>query len=88
MGPFTLGMLGTDAESVGVTFVQSEGKGPTSKGSLVCFNAGEDLAQMLARAEPAGGRIQVPKTDISQGFGYIAYFLGSEGKIVGLHSMR
>ncbi|WIV97164.1 VOC family protein [Kinneretia aquatilis] len=87
MGGITLGMLGSDADSVGGALVCGEGNVPSSTGSLVYLNGGEDLAIMLARVEAAGGRILVPKTDIGQGFGFFAHFLDCEGNKVGLHSM-
>jgi predicted enzyme related to lactoylglutathione lyase len=50
MGPMTIGMLGTDHESVGGAIVHGEGGEPAQNGTLVYLNGGDDLAPMLARA--------------------------------------
>ena len=56
--------------------------------TLAALNGGDDLAVMLARVEPAGGSIVVPKTEIGNGFGFFAHFLDTEGNKIGLHSMQ
>ena len=45
MGPMTMGMLGTDHESVGGAIVQGEGGQPAQTGTLVYLNGGDDLAR-------------------------------------------
>lgn len=87
MGPMTMGMLGTDHESVGGAIVQGEGGVPAQTGTLVYLNGGDDLAPMLARAVAAGATVAVPKTEIGNNFGYFAHFIDTEGNKVGLHSM-
>lgn len=87
MGPMTMGMLGTDHESVGGAIVQGEGGEPAQTGTLVYLNGGDDLAPMLARAVAAGATVAVPKTEIGNNFGYFAHFIDTEGNKVGLHSM-
>jgi len=87
MGPMTMGMLGTDHESVGGAIVQGEGGVPAQTGTLVYLNGGDDLAPMLARAVAAGATVVVPKTEIGNNFGYFAHFIDTEGNKVGLHSM-
>ena len=57
---------------------------PSSKGSVVYLNANHQLDAILKRIEPAGGKVLLPPTDI--GFGFIAFFLDTEGNKVGLHS--
>ena len=87
MGAMTMGMLGTDHESVGGAIVHGEGGAPAQTGTLVYLNGGDDLAPMLARAVAAGGTVVVPKTEIGNNFGYFAHFIDTEGNKVGLHSM-
>ena len=87
MGPMTMGMLGTDHESVGGAIVLGEGGVPAQNGTLVYLNGGDDLAPLLARAVAAGGTVVVPKTEIGNNFGYFAHFIDTEGNKVGLHSM-
>jgi predicted enzyme related to lactoylglutathione lyase len=59
---------------------------PSQQGTLVYLECGDDLALALAKVEPAGGKVLMPKTAIGQ-HGYIALFLDTEGNKVGLHSM-
>lgn len=88
MGPSTLGFLSTDPNAMGGAIVQAEGCVPSAHGTIVYLNGGDDLAVMLARVEPAGGSIAVPKTEIGNGFGFFAHFLDTEGNKIGLHSMQ
>ena len=72
--------------SVGGAIVLGEGYNPSSNGSLVYLNGGNDLSVPLSKVEAAGGRILVPKTGIGEN-GYFAHFEDSEGNRVALHSM-
>lgn len=87
MGPITMGFLSSDPNAVGGAIVAGEGAVPSQQGTTVYLNGGADLAPMLARVEPAGGSIVVPKTEIGNDFGYFALFIDTEGNKVGLHSM-
>ena len=62
--------------------IPSEDKGP-----LIYLNANPDVQIVLDRIEGAGGRILVPKTQISPEYGYMAVFLDTEGNRVALHSV-
>jgi len=59
---------------------------PAQNGTLVYLNADPDLAVVLGRVQKAGGKVTVPKTQISPEHGYMAVFLDSEGNRVALHS--
>jgi predicted enzyme related to lactoylglutathione lyase len=74
-----------DAEFKGA-LVKGEHFSPGMQGALVYLSGGADLAVPLARVEPAGGRVVMPKTAIGP-YGHIAMFIDSEGNRVGLHSM-
>jgi uncharacterized protein len=87
MGPTTMGFLSTDPNAVSGAIVHSEDAIPSKAGTIVYLNGGADLALMLARVEPAGGAIAVPKTEIGNDFGCFAHFIDTEGNKVGLHSM-
>jgi uncharacterized protein len=58
-----------------------------NKGSLIYLNANPDVQAVLDRIEAAGGRIVVPKTQISPEHGFMAVFIDSEGNRVALHSV-
>lgn len=88
MGPTTMGFLSSDPNAVGGALVHGEDNCmPSKQGTIVYLNGGDDLAPMLARVEPAGGSIVVPKTEIGNNFGCFAHFVDTEGNKVGLHSM-
>jgi uncharacterized protein len=59
---------------------------PSQEGTLVYLNAGPDLQDVLSKVEGAGGKIVVPKTQITEEYGYMAVFIDSEGNRVALHS--
>lgn len=61
---------------------------PTPDGALLYLNGNPDLAPILGRVEPAGGKILVPKRQISPEHGFMAIFHDTEGNRLGLHSRR
>lgn len=65
--------------------VLGEGYEPSANGALLYLNAGQDLAGALARIEPAGGKIILPKTAIGE-HGFMAWFIDTEGNRLALHS--
>ena len=72
--------------AVGGALYSGEGYTPSSKGTVVLLNAGDDLAVVLSKVEEAGGKIELPKTAIYGGNGFLARIIDSEGNRVGLHS--
>jgi predicted enzyme related to lactoylglutathione lyase len=70
---------------VGGALLKGEGYVPSTEGTLVWLNGGDDLSDILARVEPAGGKVLMPKTHIGAP-GFCATFLDTEGNRVGLHS--
>ncbi len=72
---------------VGGNIAAGEGCVPSTDGTIVFLNAGPDLAKVLARVEPADGKVIQPKTRLPmEGAGYIAFLVDSEGNRIGLHS--
>ncbi len=62
-------------------------KPSATDGPLVYLNGNPDLQLILDRVEAAGGKIMVPKTEISPEYGYMAVIIDSEGNRIGLHSV-
>ena len=56
-------------------------------GPLIYLNGNPDVQNILDKVEAAGGRIIVPKTEISPEYGYMAVFIDTEGNRIGLHSV-
>lgn len=75
-------------ESVGGALVYSGGFHLPSEthGPLVYLNADPDLQLVLDKVEAAGGKILVPKTQISPEYGFMAVIIDTEGNRIALHS--
>jgi predicted enzyme related to lactoylglutathione lyase len=56
-------------------------------GPLVYLNGNPDVQIVLDRVEAAGGKILVPKMEISPEYGCMAVFLDTEGNRVALHNV-
>lgn len=56
-------------------------------GPLIYLNANPDVQVVLDRIEAAGGKVMVPKTEISPDYGFMAVFIDTEGNRIGLHSV-
>lgn len=83
-----MGFFPYQAESVSGAVVTGEGCVPGDKGTLIYLNGGEDLNSALSKVEKAGGKVLVPKTQISEEIGYFAIFMDTEGNRIGLHSRK
>lgn len=62
-------------------------KPSADSGPLVYLNGNPDLQNILDKVEAAGGKIVVPKTEISPEHGHMAVFLDTEGNRIALHSV-
>jgi predicted enzyme related to lactoylglutathione lyase len=78
-----------DMMGVGGTLIDSGGfhKPSATDGPLIYLNANPDVQIVLDRVEAAGGKIMVPKTQISPEYGYMAVFIDTEGNRVALHAV-
>jgi predicted enzyme related to lactoylglutathione lyase len=74
---------------VGGALVDSGGfhKPSATDGPLLYLNGNPDVQNILDKVEAAGGKIIVPKTQISSEYGYMAVIIDTEGNRVGLHSV-
>ena len=61
-------------------------KPSATEGTLIYLNANPDVQIVLDRIEAAGGKILMPKTQISPEYGYMAMFTDTEGNRIALHS--
>ena len=78
-----------DMMGVGGALVYAEGfyNPSINDGPLVYLNGNPDVQLVLDKVEAAGGRIVVPKTEISPDYGHMAIFIDTEGNRIGLHSI-
>ena len=74
---------------VGGAVVDSGGfhKPSLTDGPLIYLNANPDVQNVLDKVEAAGGKIMVPKTEISPEYGYMAVIIDTEGNRIALHSV-
>jgi uncharacterized protein len=67
--------------------VCGEGYTPSTDGVIIYLDGGKDLNSRLDIIEKLGGKVIVPKTQISEEAGYFAQFIDTEGNRMALHSM-
>lgn len=74
---------------VGGAIVDSGGfhKPSLTDGPLIYLNGNPDLQKVLDKVEDAGGKVMVPKTEISPEYGFMGVFIDTEGNRIGLHSV-
>jgi predicted enzyme related to lactoylglutathione lyase len=68
--------------------VQSEMHKPSKDGAIVYLNANPSIQPVIDRIEKAGGKVVMPKTQITPEIGYMAFFIDTEGNKIGLHSQN
>lgn len=81
--------LNDPMSGVGGALVQTDGfHNPSEKdGPLIYLNGNPDLQKVLDKVESAGGKIQMPKTEISPDYGFMGVFIDTEGNRIGLHNV-
>jgi predicted enzyme related to lactoylglutathione lyase len=62
-------------------------KPSSTDGPLVYLNGNPDVQNILDKVEAAGGKILVPRTQISPEYGYMAVLIDTEGNRIALHSI-
>ncbi len=66
--------------------VKSQMHKPSTDGAIVYLNANPSIQTVLDKVEKAGGKIVMPKTQISEEIGYMAFLIDTEGNRVALHA--
>jgi len=61
---------------------------PSANGVTIYLNADPDIQTVVDRIEQAGGNIVIPRTQISEEMGYMAFFMDSEGNRMALHAQN
>lgn len=72
----------------GGALVKSEYHIPSMEGAVIYLNANPDLSDALSRVEELGGKILMPKKEISGDIGYMAFIADTEGNKIALHSQH
>jgi len=78
-----------DQMGVGGAICDSGGfhKPSATEGPLLYLNANPDVQNVLDKVEAAGGKILVPKTEISPEYGHMAVIMDTEGNRIAFHSI-
>lgn len=81
--------LDDEMTQVGGALVQSGGfhKPSLTDGPLIYLNGNPDVQNVLDKVEAAGGKIMIPKTEISPEHGFMAVLEDTEGNRIALHSV-
>jgi uncharacterized protein len=76
-------------KGIGGALVYAEGfyQPSATDGTLIYLNGNPDVQNIVDKVEAAGGKIMVPKTEISPEYGFMAIILDTEGNRIGLHSV-
>ncbi len=69
------------------SLVQSPMHKPSKDGAVIYLNANPKLDKVLDKIKKAGGKVVMPKTQAGD-FGYMAFFIDTEGNKVALHSNK
>jgi uncharacterized protein len=79
--------LDNPMEGVGGTIIDTGGfhKPSLTDGPLIYLNGNPDLQIILDRVEAAGGKVTIPKREISPEYGYMGMFEDTEGNRIALH---
>ena len=90
MGGSTMGFFPYEPNSgkVSGAIVAGEMNTPGADGATLYFNGDPDLSDVLGRVEAAGGKVVMPKTQITPEIGYMAFFMDTEGNRLALHSQN
>jgi uncharacterized protein len=62
-------------------------KPSATDGPLIYLNGNPDVQRVLDKVPAAGGKVMVPKTQISPEHGFMAIIVDTEGNRVALHSV-
>lgn len=59
---------------------------PSKEGVIVYLNANPEIQKVIDRIEKAGGKVVMPKTQVTPEIGYMCMFIDSEGNMMALHA--
>ena len=67
---------------------QSPNHKPGMDGAVVYLNANPSIDAVIGKIEQAGGKMIMPKMQISPEIGYMAFFVDTEGNRMALHAQN
>lgn len=84
----SMAVFPAEDEAINGALIKGESYVPSSEGTIVYLNAGEDLNIVLNKVELAGGKIIEGKIEVIEGRVFAAVFQDVEGNRVGLYSTK
>jgi predicted enzyme related to lactoylglutathione lyase len=81
-----MAMFPSQSPKSGGALVKSPNHVPSTTGSIIYLNGNPNLQNVLDKVEAAGGKVTMPKMLIDEQTGHMAFFIDTEGNLVGLHS--
>lgn len=84
-GPVKMGIFTTAAGDACGCVVHSEQYQPSAEGTVIYLDATPSIDKILARIEPAGGKIVMEKMQLPDNLGFIGHFIDTEGNRLALH---
>lgn len=88
MDGIKMGLFPNSGDGVFVQLINGSDYKPSSDGTVVYLNGGEDLQKVADKIEANGGKMVVPKTAIGPDMGFFAIFTDTEGNRLGLQSQN
>jgi uncharacterized protein len=79
-------MFPSESPKSGGALVKSPDHKPSTSGSVIYLNGNPNLQLVLDKVEDAGGKVTLQKTNIGEENGFMAFFIDTEGNMVGVHS--
>jgi uncharacterized protein len=87
-GTVKMAIFPMEGDGVGGALCRHEDYKPSKEGSLIYLNANPDLSVPLSKVKAAGGKILIPKKQITPEIGFMALIIDSEGNKVAFHSNK
>lgn len=78
--------MNTQSGKVSGALVKGDMHKPGTDGPIVYLNANPSIQTVVDRIEDAGGKVLMPRTQISEEVGYMAFFTDTEGNRMALHA--
>jgi predicted enzyme related to lactoylglutathione lyase len=83
--PFQMGIFTDASDQANGCVIHGEEFVPGGNGPIIYLDCPCPIEQLLARIESADGKVNMGKTELPNGMGYIAHFTDTEGNRLALH---
>ena len=88
MNGYMMGFFPSYTGKASGAIIHGEDCVPSKNGTMVYLNSNPDMTPIINKVETAGGKIIMPKTQITPELGFQAVIIDTEGNKVALHSQK